>query len=192
MIEEAPEGAENPMSATQAAMIPRGIQFPVFVTAATCAFAGVWMSVPLASVLLTERGASPALVGLYAAAVWVAALLAAPLSPWLAGRVGGALRLHQMAVVLSMLALIGLGTNPALPVWFLLGSVLGVASCLTWTSSDAIAGAMAPVGREGSFSASTRPSSPPRSAAGRRHCGSSASATRLSSARRSSWAWASC
>lgn len=160
LIEEAPEGAEHPMSVTplsaagaapQGANIPRGLQFPIFVTAATCAFAGVWMSVPLASVLLTERGASPAMVGLYAAAVWVAALLAAPLSPWLAGRVGGALRLHQMAVVLSMLALAGLGTNPALPVWFLLGSVLGVASCLTWTSSDAIAGAMAPVGREGQF-----------------------------------------
>jgi MFS family permease len=151
MTEEAPEGADHTMSVTQAAPIPRGIQFPVFVTAATCAFAGVWMSVPLASVLLTERGASPALVGLYAAAVWIAALLAAPISPWLAGRVGGALRMHQMAVVLSMLALAGLGTNPSLPVWFALGSVLGVASCLTWTSADAIAGAMAPVGREGQF-----------------------------------------
>ncbi|TCH96692.1 MFS transporter [Roseococcus sp. SYP-B2431] len=156
MTEEAPQGAEHsmsvtPLSGTGAAPIPRGIQFPVFVAAATCAFAGVWMSVPLASVLLTERGASPALVGLYAASVWVAALLAAPLSPWLAGRVGGALRMHQLAVVLSMLALAGLGTNPAIPLWFVLGSVLGVASCLTWTSSDAIAGAMAPVGREGQF-----------------------------------------
>lgn len=151
MIEEAPEGADHPMSMSQAAPVPRGIQFPVFVTAATCAFAGVWMSVPLASVLLTERGASPALVGLYAAAVWVAALLAAPLSPWLAGRLGGALRLHQGAVVLSALALAGLGADPAIPYWFLLGPVLGVASCLTWTSADAIAGAMAPPGREGQF-----------------------------------------
>lgn len=151
MIEEAPRSAEHPMSTTQAASLPRGIQFPVFVAAATCAFAGVWMSVPLASVLLTERGASPALVGLYAATVWVSALLAAPLSPWLGGRLGGALRLHQGAVVLSALALAGLGTDPSLPVWFLLGPILGVASCLTWTSADAIAGAMAPPGREGRF-----------------------------------------
>ncbi|WP_421990872.1 MFS transporter [Roseococcus sp.] len=151
MTEDAPQGADHPMSMLQAAPIPRGIQFPVFVTAATCAFAGVWMSVPLASVLLTERGASPAMVGLYAAAVWISALLAAPLSPWLAGRVGGALRLHQGAVVLSMLALAGLGSNPPIALWFVLGSVLGIASCLTWTSSDAIAGAMAPAGREGQF-----------------------------------------
>jgi MFS family permease len=139
------------MSATQAARLPRGLQFPVFVAAATCAFAGVWMSVPLASVLLTGRGASPALVGLYAAAVWTAALLAAPVSPWLAGWLGGALRLHQGAVILSALALAGLGTDPAVPFWFLLGPVLGVASCLTWTSADAIAGAMAPPGQEGRF-----------------------------------------
>jgi len=139
------------ISVNGAAPVPRGLQFPVFVTAATCAFAGVWMSVPLASVLLTGRGASPALVGLYAAAVWIAALLAAPISPWLAGRVGGALRLHQLAVILSMVALAGLGTNPSIPGWFALGSLLGVASCLTWTSADAIAGAMAPAGREGQF-----------------------------------------
>ena len=46
--------------------------------AATCAFGGVWMSVPLASVLLAERGEAPALVGLYAASVWVTALVSAP------------------------------------------------------------------------------------------------------------------
>ncbi|WP_424814785.1 MFS transporter [Roseococcus sp. YIM B11640] len=139
------------MSATDSMPLPRGLQFPIFVLAATCAFAGVWMSVPLASVLLTERGVSPPIVGLYAAAVWVAALLMAPLTPWLAGWAGGALRLHQVSGFVSGLALIGLGMNPSLPLWFVFGPLLGASSCLTWTTSDAIAGAMAPPGREGQF-----------------------------------------
>lgn len=136
---------------TVTALLPPRAQFPVFVAAATCAFAGVWMSVPLAAVLLTERGASPALVGLYAAAVWVAALLTAPGSPWFSGWAGGALRLHQGAGLVSAMALIGLGLNPPLWAWFLLGPLLGMASCLTWTTADAIAGALAPPGREGRY-----------------------------------------
>lgn len=136
---------------TESALLPPRAQFPVFVAAATCAFAGVWMSVPLAAVLLTERGASPALVGLYAAAVWVAALLTAPGSPWFSGWAGGALRLHQGAGLVSAMALIGLGLNPPLWAWFLLGPLLGMASCLTWTTADAIAGALAPPGREGRY-----------------------------------------
>lgn len=139
------------MSVTHAAPLPEGVQFPVFVAAATCAFAGVWMSVPLAAVLLTERGASPAMVGLYAAAVWVAALLTAPGSPWFCGWAGGALRLHQGAGLVSALALLGLAMNPPLWAWFLLGPLLGMASCLTWTTADAIAGAMTPPGREGRY-----------------------------------------
>lgn len=127
------------------------IQFPVFVLAASLAFAGVWMATPLAAVLLAEGGVSPGMIGLYAATVWVSALLTAPSTPWLAGMAGGALRLHRAAGLVSALALLGLAPNPPLWVWFLLGPVLGSASCLTWTTADAIAGAMAPVGREGRF-----------------------------------------
>ena len=126
-------------------------QFPIFVAAATFGFAGVWMSVPLAAVILTEQGASPALVGLYAAAVWLAALVTAPASPWLAGWAWGALRLHRVAGLTSALALLGLAANPPIALWFVFGALLGVASCLTWTTADAIAGAMAPPGREGRF-----------------------------------------
>lgn len=152
VIEGAPESAHNAMSVTQiAAPLPAPAQFPVFVAAATCGFAGVWMSVPLAAVILTEAGVSPALVGLYAASVWVAALLTAPASPWLASWVGGALRLHQLAGLTSAVALLGLATNPPLALWFVFGGLLGIASCLTWTTADAIAGAMAPPGREGRF-----------------------------------------
>ena len=140
------------MSVTMpAALLPPRAQFPVFVAAATCAFAGVWMSVPLAAVLLTERGASPAVVGLYAAAVWIAALLTAPGSPWFCGWVGGALRLHQGAALVSALALAALATDPPLWAWFVLGPVLGMASCLTWSTADAIAGALSPPGREGRY-----------------------------------------
>jgi len=109
------------------------------------------MSVPLAAILLTERGASPALVGFYAASVWVAALLTAPGSPWFSGWAGGALRLHQGAALVSALALLGLATGPPIWLWFLLGPLLGMASCLTWTTADAIAGALAPPGREGRY-----------------------------------------
>ncbi|UPY37540.1 MFS transporter [Sediminicoccus sp. KRV36] len=152
VIEGAPQGARLSMSVTHAVASPmRRAQFPIFVAAATCAFAGVWMSVPLAAVILTEQGASPALVGLYAAAVWISALVTAPASPWLAGWAGGALRLHQAAGLTSALALLGLATNPPLALWFVFGGVLGMASCLTWTTADAIAGAMAPPGREGQF-----------------------------------------
>jgi len=135
----------------KAGLLPPGAQFPILVAAATCAFAGVWMSVPLAAVLLTQAGASPALVGLYAAAVWGAALLTAPGSPWFAGWVGGALRLHQGAGAVSALALVALAFNPPIWGWFLIGPVLGMASCLTWSTADAIAGALAPPGKEGRY-----------------------------------------
>lgn len=152
LIEGAPEGAHISMSVAHvAAPLPERAQFPIFVAAATCGFAGVWMSVPLAAIILTEQGASPALVGLYAAAVWVAALLVAPASPWLAGWAGGTLRLHQASGLVSALALLGLATNPPIALWFVFGALLGVASCLTWTTADAIAGAMAPAGQEGKF-----------------------------------------
>lgn len=137
------------MSAVLKRAAPPGVW--LFVAAATCAFGGVWMSVPLASVLLAERGEAPALVGLYAASVWVTALVSAPFTPWVAGWFGGAVKLHRLAGLGCVLALLGLSTNPALPFWFLLGPVLGLSSCFTWTTSDAIAGAMAPPGREGRF-----------------------------------------
>jgi MFS family permease len=138
------------MSATTlAAPRARRTSFALFLGAATCAFAGVWMTTPLAAILLTERGASPALVGLYAAVVWGTALASAPLTPWLAQAAGGAFALHRLAAGLGILGLLGLGFGPPLPLWFLCGAMLGVGSCLTWTTSDAIAAAMAPEGQEG-------------------------------------------
>ncbi len=124
-------------------------RFTLFVAAATCAFAGVWMTTPLAAVLLAGRGVDAMTIGLYASSVWGSALLAAPLTPWLAGRLGGAFALHRLAGGLAMLGLAGLGSDPALPFWFVFGAMLGVGSCLTWTTADAIAAAMAPAGREG-------------------------------------------
>ncbi|MCX7932468.1 MAG: MFS transporter [Rhodovarius sp.] len=126
-------------------------QVVCFIAAATCAFAGVWMSLPLASVLLAEAGASPALVGLYAASVWAASLASAPLTPWLAGRAGGALHLHRLAAAGGAGVLAALALGPPLWVWFLLGPALGVATCLTWTTADALAGALARPGSEGRF-----------------------------------------
>jgi MFS family permease len=138
------------MSATTFAAPPaRRTSFALFVGAATCAFAGVWMTTPLAAILLTEGGASPLLVGFYAAVVWGSALCAAPLTPWLSQAAGGAFALHRLAAVLGVAGLIGLGFGPPLWLWFLFGAMLGVGSCLTWTTSDAIAAAMAPEGQEG-------------------------------------------
>lgn len=137
------------MSATIAAPSLARPSFALFLGAATCAFAGVWMTTPLAAILLTEAGASPTLVGLYAATVWTAALLAAPLTPWLAARAGGAFALHRLAAALGIAGLIGLGLGPPIPLWFLCGALLGVGSCLTWTTSDVIAAALAPEGQEG-------------------------------------------
>jgi MFS family permease len=138
------------MSATTLAAPPaRRTSFALFVGAATCAFAGVWMTTPLAAILLTEAGASPALVGLYAAVVWGAALACAPLTPWFSQAVGSAFALHRLAAGLAIAGLIGLGLGPPLWLWFVFGAMLGVGSCLTWTTSDAIAAAMAPEGQEG-------------------------------------------
>lgn len=117
--------------------------FPRLIAAATCAFAGVWMSTPLAAVLLAEAGISPALIGLWAATSWGAALCTAPLTPWLARLAGGAFRLHRLAAATAMVALCGLAAAPALGWWYPLGALLGMGSCLTWTTADAIAGAMA-------------------------------------------------
>ncbi len=137
------------MSITLARAPLMDARFTIFVAAATCAFAGMWMTTPLAAILLAERGVDAVVIGLYASCVWGAALLAAPMTPWLAGRLGGAFALHRFAGALAVAGLAGLGTDPALPLWFLFGAMLGVGSCLTWTTADAIAAAMAPVGREG-------------------------------------------
>lgn len=137
------------MSASVSAAPLMGGRFSLFVAAATCAFAGVWMTTPLAAVLLAERGVDAAVIGLYASVVWGAALLAAPLTPWIATRVGGAFALHRLAAGLAILGLAGLGAGPSLPLWFAFGALLGVGSCLTWTTADAIAAALAPEGREG-------------------------------------------
>ena len=107
------------------------------------------MTVPLASVLLAEAGVRPGLIGLWAATCWGASLCTAPLTPWLAGWAGGAFRLHRIAAVTAMAAMLALATGPALPWWYPLGALLGMGSCLTWTTADAIAGAMAPAGRVG-------------------------------------------
>jgi len=148
-VEEAPSRAHSIMSiAIVAPQAPRN-QFSLFVGAATCAFAGVWMTTPLAAILLTEAGVSPIMVGLFAATVWGSALLTAPSTPWIAGYFGGAFGLHRVAAGLAILALIGLGFGPPLWLWFVFGAMLGVGSCLTWTTADAIAAALAPEGQEG-------------------------------------------
>ena len=128
-----------------------GRRAPLFIAAAALAFAGVWMGTPLAPVLLTEPGASPALVGLYVATGWMAALLSAPATPWLAARLGGALPLHRTAGLCAGCVMLSLAGDPPLWLWFVLAPPLGAASCLTWTTADAIAGAMATPGREGRF-----------------------------------------
>lgn len=107
------------------------------------------MTTPLAAVLLAEAGVTPGMIGLWAATSWGAALATAPLTPWLSGWVGGAFRLHRVAAAVAMAAMLALSTGPALGWWYPLGALMGMGSCLTWTTADAIAGAMAPPGREG-------------------------------------------
>jgi predicted MFS family arabinose efflux permease len=127
---------------------PRG--FARFVVSVTCAFAGVWLALPLSAVLLAGRGASAAAVGAFAAVVWGAALVAAPLAPLLAARLGGPLALHRAGAAATALALAALPlAGDAMPAWLALGALVGAASSLAWTGSDATALAFAPPGGEG-------------------------------------------
>ncbi len=141
------------MSATLAttfAVVPRAPRRARFVAAVTLAFSGLWLAAPLEAVLLVELGASPATIGAFGATVWGAALLAAPLMPALAARLGGPMALHRAAAILAALAF---GLLPFvgdwLPAWFLLGAVSGFASSLAWISADTMALAQAEPGQEG-------------------------------------------
>jgi MFS family permease len=129
---------------------PRRRRRARFVAAVTFAFAGLWLAAPLEAVLLVELGASPATVGAFGATVWGAALLAAPLMPVLAARLGGPMALHRAAAVLAA-ASFGLlpFVGDTLPAWFLLGAISGFASSLAWISADAMALSQAEPGKEG-------------------------------------------
>lgn len=117
--------------------------------AAALSVAGTWLATPLIAVVLAERGADALTIGTLGAAPWLTALLVAPLTPALARHCGGALALHRAASIACAACLIGFGASHSVLLWLLLGVAFGAASCLVWTTGDAMAAALAPAGAEG-------------------------------------------
>lgn len=117
--------------------------------ASALSVAGIWLATPVLSVMLAARGAPAWQIGVLGAVPWLVALLVAPATPALARRAGGALALHRAAALACATALAGLALTSSWPAWLALAALFGAASCLVWTTADAMAAALSPPGREG-------------------------------------------
>lgn len=123
-----------------AAVRPARFEFPLVVAMATASFAGIWMAVPLAAILLQERGAAAVTVGAFGALSYAVAVVVTPLVPALARRIGLP-RLHRAGVLLVAAALLGFFASAHIVAWFALALVFGAGACIAWTTSDALAAA---------------------------------------------------
>ena len=115
---------------------------------------GYFMLTPWLVLRLSERGAGPAVVGLFAASAWIGILLVTPLASALTQRLG---RRRALALSAAVPALAGLGYalpwqgTATLALWFALKLVAGMASGLRWVLAESIVAECSPLARRGRY-----------------------------------------
>jgi MFS family permease len=120
-----------------AAAAPGRLALSRIAVVATAAMFGLTYSLssPLIAFQLADRGLDEGWIGVNAAMHAVGTLLAAPLLPAVAARLG-VRRLVLAALVLAILVLCGFAAGPPLWAWFVLRVLLGVASEILFVLSE--------------------------------------------------------
>ena len=115
------------------------------------------MLTPQVTVHLTEAGASATAVSIYGLSPFVMVLAMSVVTPKILLRTG-LKTAHLLGLVIAALALVAtsrlwLAGALTMPFYVALGALLGIASALTWTATEAMIAKHAPADRIGSFTA---------------------------------------
>jgi MFS family permease len=94
-----------------------------------------WMSVPLLTIILKERGISAGGIGVFAAMPWIGLLVVSPFLPFLLRRLGLAWA-TLLGVVLGAGSLVLFVATSSLLVWYVLYFLQGVALAIRWVAGD--------------------------------------------------------
>jgi MFS family permease len=111
---------------------------------------GYFMLTPLLLLRLKDGGESTALAGLFAASGWLGIFLMVPFASAVTRRLGRRPTLWLSALI-PTLATAGFALSPALPLWFALKLVAGMASGLRWVLAEAIVAEFAPPAQRGRY-----------------------------------------
>ncbi|WP_185970037.1 MFS transporter [Tepidimonas alkaliphilus] len=113
---------------------------------------GTFMLTPWLVLRLSEQGAAPAVIGLFAASAWLGILLVTPLASGLTQRLG---RRRALALSAAVPALTGLGYllpwfgAATVALWFALKLAGGMAAGLRWVLAESIVAECSPLARRG-------------------------------------------
>jgi MFS family permease len=107
-----------------------------------------WLTVPLTSLILANRGVGAGSIGLFAMLPWLAVLMLVPIVPRLVNRMG-ALAVFRAGMVIAFAAMLLFLASDNLALWFLANFLNGAGNALRWVVSDALVTGMAPPERRG-------------------------------------------
>lgn len=107
-----------------------------------------WMTVPLAALILAERGVAPWQIGLVGAIPWTMLILLVPFVPRLAAAFG-AIRMFRAGCWLGLVGAAVFAASDALAVWIVGYGLCGAGIALRWIVSDALIAALSPAGARG-------------------------------------------
>lgn len=109
---------------------------------------GYFMLTPFLILRLKGDGVSTALIGLFAATVWLGIFCMTPFASAITQRLGRRPTLWLAAVV-PVLTVLGFLSMPSLSAWFVFNLIGGMASGLRWVLAEAVVAEFAPPGQRG-------------------------------------------
>lgn len=124
------------------------IQLAAFLSAFIGSLVPVWMSLPLLSILLKNRGYDEDIIGIVSAMPWVGLTLAAPLLPDFVRRIG-LQRSLAFGTLLGTAALLSFFITDSLALWSLINFIQGIALGIRWVAADTWVNAAVPESRRG-------------------------------------------
>src|SRR5262245_9489421 len=96
-----------------------------------------WLTVPLTSLILANRGVGAGVIGLFTMLPWVAVLLLVPVVPRLVNRFG-AFAVFRSGMAIAFAAMLLFLASGNLALWFVANFLNGAGNALRWVVSDAL------------------------------------------------------